>query len=85
MIVHTTYECATCGRTSEKREDIQMCEISHIGLTQNEMTEWKELNGIMNRSGLEFHLNKNEITWVEYNTAIKKLSVFEKERGIASH
>ena len=39
----TIYECEKCGKQSENRKVIQECEASHIGLTIEEVKEWKML------------------------------------------
>lgn len=45
MTLTVTYTCEACGRQSKHALDIVKCECSHLGITVDQLKEWKLLKG----------------------------------------
>lgn len=79
---HIIYECETCGKRSEDREEIMKCEAAHLKLTVQEKQEWESLKERARYAGSVVSRTKNEETDKAFDEAIKALLAFEKEHRI---
>lgn len=82
MKQHIIFECETCGKQSENREEIMKCEAAHLGLTIAEKQEWESLKERARYAGVVVSRTKNEETDKAFNEAIETLLAFEKEHKI---
>lgn len=82
MKQHIIYECETCGKHSEDREEIMKCEAAHLGLTIAEKQKWELLKERARYAGSVVSKTKNEQTDKAFDEAIEKLLMFEKEHRI---
>ena len=82
MKQHIIFECETCGKQSENREEIMKCEAAHLGLTIAEKQEWESLKERVRYAGVVVNRTKNEETDKAFNEAIETLLAFEKEHKI---
>lgn len=82
MKQHTIYECEKCGKQSNDREEIMICEAAHFGLTVAEKQEWERLkNKVIYEKSCSFD-TINEYTRKELENDISKLMNFEKLHGL---
>ena len=83
MKIYQVFMCEGCGKESKIREDIELCEAQHIGLsTIEEKHDYDYLDfNIKNLSGIVNRTN-NEQTRQELDTAIEKLLKFEKDHNM---
>ena len=82
MKQHVIYECKTCGKKSENREEILKCEAVHLGLTIAEKKTYDFLKKRVEQAGYVVSRTKNEETDKAFDKAINELIAFEKEFGI---
>lgn len=75
MKQHIIYECKTCGKKSENKEDILECEAAHLGLTIAEKKTYDFLKDRVKNASLEE-------TDKAFDKAVNELLDFEKEFGI---
>lgn len=83
MRERTIYECEKCGKQSENRKVIEECEASHIGLTIEEVKEWKMLQEDARHKGVIVSITKNENTEKAFDKAINDLCKFEKKHKVS--
>ena len=82
MKQHIIFECETCGKQSENREEIMKCEVAHLGLTISEKQEWESLKERVRYSSSVVSRTKNEETDKAFDEAVETLLAFEKEHRI---
>ena len=82
MKQHIIFECETCGKQSENREEIMKCEAAHLGLTIAEKQEWESLKERARYAGSVVSRTKNKETDKAFDEAVETLIAFEKEHGI---
>lgn len=82
MKQHIIYECKTCGKKSENKEDILECEAAHLGLTIAEKKTYDFLKERAEYAGSVVSRTKTEETDKAFDKAIEELLAFEKEFGI---
>lgn len=82
MKQYIIYECKTCGKKSENREDILECEAAHLGLTIAEKKTYDFLKEMVEYAGSVVSRTKNEETDKAFDKAVNELLAFEKEFGI---
>lgn len=82
MKQHIIYECETCGKKSENKEDILECETAHLGLTIAEKKTYDFLKDRVKNASSVVSRTKNEETDKAFDKAIEELLAFEKEFGI---
>lgn len=82
MKQYIIYECEKCGKQSEDREEIMICEATHFGLTVAEKQEWESLKEKVRYKSAIVSSCKNEQTDKEFDDAIEELMNFENEHGI---
>lgn len=82
MKQYIIYECETCGKRSDDREEIMKCEAAHLGLTISDKQEWESLKERVRYAGAVVNTTKNEETDKAFDEAIETLIAFEKEHGI---
>ena len=82
MKQHVIYECKTCGKKSENKEDILECEAAHLGLTIAEKKTYDFLKDRVKNASSVVSITKNEETDKAFDKAINELMDFEKEFGI---
>ena len=82
MKQHVIYECKTCGKKSENKEDILECEAAHLGLTIAEKKTYDFLKDRVKNASSVISITKNEETDKAFDKAINELMDFEKEFGI---
>ena len=82
MKQHIIYECKTCGKKSENKEDILECEAAHLGLTIAEKKTYDFLKERAEYAGSVVSRTKTEETDKTFDKAIEELLAFEKEFGI---
>lgn len=82
MKKHIIYECETCGKQSENREEIMECEAAHLGLTIAEKQEWESLKEHARYAGAVVSRTKNDETEKAFDEAVEALIAFEKEHSI---
>ena len=82
MNQHIIYECKTCGKKSENKENILECEAAHLGLTIAEKQEWELLKERARYAGTVVSRTKNEETDKAFDEAVETLIAFEKDHGI---
>ena len=82
MKQHIIFECETCGKQSENREEIMKCEAAHLGLTITEKQEWESLKERARYAGAVASRTKNEETDKAFDEAVETLLAFEKEHRI---
>lgn len=71
MTLTVTYTCEVCGNQSENALDIVKCECSHLGITVDQLKEWKILKGSVKIA------RKHATTEQVINDTIKNLNDFE--------
>ena len=76
------YECKTCRKKSENKEDILECEAAHLGLTIAEKKTYDFLKERAEYAGSVVSRTKTEETDKAFDKAIEELLAFEKEFGI---
>ena len=81
MKQHIIYECEKCGKQSEDREEIMICEAAHFGLTVAEKQEQEQLKEKVRHKSAIVSSCKNEQTHKEFDDAIAELIDFEKLHG----
>lgn len=84
MRQHIIYECKTCGKKSDDKEEIFKCEAGHLGLTIAEKKTYDFLKERAEHAGYIVSVTKNEETDKAFDKTIKELMAFEKEFGINS-
>ena len=84
MIVnqYMIYECETCGKHSEDREEIEKCEAAHLGLTITEKQKWNVLKRHVEHMNLVVKVAQNEKAKKAYDEACAELINFEKEHNL---
>ena len=82
MKQHIIYECKTCRKKSENKEDILECEAAHLGLTIAEKKTYDFLKDRVKNASSVVSITKNEETDKAFDKAINELMDFEKEFGI---
>ena len=82
MKQHIIFECETCGKQSENREEIMKCEAVHLGLTITEKQEWESLKERVRYASSVVSRTKNEETDKAFDEAVETLLAFEKEHRI---
>ena len=82
MKQYIIYECEKCGNWSKDREEIMICEATHLGLTIAKKQEWELLKEKVRYKSAIVSSYKNEQTDKEFDDAIAELIVFEKEHGL---
>ena len=82
MNQHIIYECKTCRKKSENKEDILECEAAHLGLTIAEKKTYDFLKDRVKNASSVVSRTKNEETDKAFNEAIETLLAFEKEHKI---
>ena len=82
MNQHIIYECKTCRKKSENKEDILECEAAHLGLTIAEKKTYDFLKERVKYASSVVSRTKNEETDKAFNEAIEMLLAFEKEHRI---
>ena len=81
MKQHIIFECETCGKQSENREEIMKCEAAHLGLTIAEKKTYDFLKDRVKNASLVVSRTKNEETNKAFDKAVNELLDFEKEFG----
>lgn len=76
MTLTVTYTCDACGRKSSKAIDIVKCECSHLGITVDQLKEWKILRGTVRIA------RTNGKTEQVLKDAIKNLNDFETKHQL---
>ena len=82
MNQHIIYECKTCRKKSENKEDILECEAAHLGLTIAEKKTYDFLKERVKYASSVVSRTKNEETDKAFDKAVNELMDFEKEFGI---
>ena len=82
MKYHIIYECKTCGKKSENKEDILECEAAHLGLTIAEKKTYDFLKDRVKNASSVVSRTKNDDTDKAFDKAVNELVDFEKEFGI---
>ena len=85
MKKYTTYICETCGTESEDYDKIADCEADHLGLTVQEMLEYRALKQAAKQSCHIVSVNNNQENRDKYDVSVKELITFEKLHGIKSN
>lgn len=76
MTLTVTYTCEACGRQSGDALDIVKCECSHLGITVDQLKEWKLLKGTVRMA------RTNAKTEQVLKDAIKNLNDFETKHQL---
>lgn len=76
MTLTVTYTCEVCGRKSENAIDIIKCECSHLGITVDQLKEWKLLKGAVRMA------KTNAKTEQVLKDAIQNLNDFETKHQL---
>lgn len=76
------YKCDVCGLTDSTYAIVAACERRHLGLTKEQMQEWKNLKKrVTVKSLIASHTNNDE-TRAEVDGAIKDLLEFETKYNL---
>lgn len=81
----TKYICEVCGKESDNSEEIRKCEASHQGLTLDEAKQHNELIKAAEKCGRVVSITKNAETNKDFDNAVEKLLVFEKEHNLENY
>ena len=81
MVPTTNYRCEYCGFTGS-REECEMHEAAHLGLTVERYRRWQELKRNVKQASYKVNVTKNERTEEAFDEAIKALVDFEELHGI---
>lgn len=84
MKIYNTYICDVCGKESRNRNEIELCEASHMGLTIEEKRHWDILKESVKSCGFLVGRSHNLVTEEMYDREIERLIAFEKLHGIKS-
>lgn len=76
MTLTVTYTCEVCGNQSGNSLDIVKCECSHLGITVDQLKEWKVLKGSVEIA------RKHATTKQVVNDTIKNLNDFETKHQL---
>lgn len=76
------YVCETCGYKSEDAKEIMQHEADHLGLTVEEMEQYRALKSFASYMGSVVSHAKNEATDKAFDDAIQNLLDFEQKHGI---
>jgi len=76
MTLTVTYTCEVCGRQSSNAIDIVKCECSHLGITVDQLKEWKLLKGAVRMT--KTHAKTEQVI----KDAIKNLNDFETKHRL---
>lgn len=76
MTLTTVFTCEVCGRKSSKAIDIVKCECSHLGITVDQLKEWKLLKGAVRMT--KTHAKTEQVI----KDAIKNLNDFETKHQL---
>lgn len=83
MKSYLVFACESCGFTSRNKEEVELCEAKHIGLSSlEELRHYKKLKERAIQCGYVVSVSNNEQTRREYDAAIDELLIFEKAHGI---
>ena len=83
MKIIQTYICENCGKESRDKEEIQLCEARHIGLkSTKELADYKYLECQAKHCGYMVSVTNNDHTRSDYDEAIAKLIMFEREHNM---
>lgn len=82
MKQYTVYVCETCGYKSEDAKEIMQHEADHLGLTVEEMEQYRALKSFVVYMSYVISYTKNKATDKAFNDAIQNLLDFEQEHGI---
>lgn len=74
--------CETCGYESKDAEDMRKHEASHLGLTVEEMDQYRAMKSFAAYMGSVVFNKKSEETETKYDEAINAVIDFEKKHGI---
>lgn len=82
MKQYVVYVCETCGYKSKDRKEVMQHEAMHLGLTVEEMEQYRALKSFAAYMGSVVSHTKNEETNKAFDEAILDLLYFEQEYGI---
>lgn len=82
MIRTVTYTCEVCGNQSGSAIDIVKCECSHLGITVDQLREWKLLKQIVKMASHSVGIRKNAESEQVLDKAIKDLNDFETKHQL---
>lgn len=82
MKQYIVYVCETCGYESRNAKEIMQHESTHLGLTVEEMEQYRALKSFAAYMGSVVSRTKNEATDKAFDDAIQNLLDFEQEHGI---
>lgn len=76
------YTCDFCGRSSERKEDIQACEAGHYGLSLGDYLTWKRLDEAVKHCSYVTSYHHNEETLRALDDAIDAVLAFERDHRL---
>lgn len=82
MTQYTMYVCETCGFESKDFNEMEAHEASHLGLTYDELLQYRKLQEAASQAGIATYYKNNATTQKQFDEAIEALVLFEKEHGI---
>lgn len=77
-----TYTCEVCGRQGGTAIEIVKCECSHLGITVDQLKEWKSLKQIVTMASHSVGIRKNAESEQVLDEAIKNLDDFETKHQL---
>ncbi len=85
MLTITMYKCEECGKVSKSLREILDCEASHLGLTVEEMKEYKLLQEKAKNASFSVWITANDKTRACEEKAIKELIAFEQKHNLTEY
>lgn len=82
MIRIVQYKCGVCGFTDTDRSRVVACECSHMGITPEDLAEWKKLKEIARYCSKAYNTQANAQTDKAFDDAIGKLLEFERAHNL---
>ena len=82
MKQYSIYVCETCGHESKSCDEMRKHEAAHLGLTVEEMEDYKALKSFVRYMGSVVSTTNNEMTRRRFDRAIDDLVVFERKHKI---
>lgn len=82
MKSYMVYICETCGYESKDAKEVMQHEAAHLGLTVEEMEQYRALKSFAFYMGSVVSHTKNDATDKAFDDAIHNLLDFEQEHGI---
>lgn len=76
--------CEICGRESENKNEVSLCEAHHFGLTPEEKKEWKRINRKVKMWSNTVSRTNNDTTRAALDNAVIELLNFETAHNITT-